>query len=74
MVRSLCGALDKGQRYTKISIRQAIKVLIVSWDTVTQEMFMNCFKKAGITSEAQRAAILFYLFSIYLKLAIKIYN
>ena len=74
MVRSLCDALDKGQRYTKISIRQAIKVLIVSWDTVTQEMFVNCFKKAGITSEAQRAAILFYLFSIYLTLAIKIYN
>lgn len=53
----MCGALDKDQPYTKISIRQAMKVLIVFWDTVTQKMFMNCFKKAGITSEAQRAAL-----------------
>ena len=74
VVRSLCGALDKDQPYTKISIRQAMKVLIVFWDTVTQKMFMNCFKKAGITSEAQSAAILFYLFSIYLTLAKKLYN
>ena len=57
VVRLLCRALDKGQAYPKISILQAIKILTASWVAVTRETIVNCFKKAGINTEAQHAAI-----------------
>ena len=57
-MRLLCRALDKGQAYPKISILQAMKILAASWEAVTRETIVNCFKKAGInTDEAQHAAI-----------------
>ena len=34
-----------------------MKLLVASWKAVTQETVTNCFKKAGVTSETQRAAI-----------------
>ena len=34
-----------------------MKILVASWEAVTQGRVVNCFNKAGITSEAQRAAI-----------------
>ena len=57
VVRRLCRALDKTKTLPKISIRQAMKILVSSWDTVSAQTIVNCFRKAGITSEAQKAAI-----------------
>ena len=34
-----------------------MKILVASLEAVTQETVMNCFKKVGITFEAQCAAI-----------------
>ena len=56
-MRLLCRALDKDQAYPKISILLAMKILAASWEAVTRETIINCFKKAGINTEAQHAAI-----------------
>ena len=34
-----------------------MKILVSSWEAVSVQTIANCFKKAGITSEAQNAAI-----------------
>ena len=57
VVRLLCRALDKGRTYTKISILHAMKILVSSWEAVSTGTIINCFKKAGISLEAQCAAI-----------------
>ena len=41
----------------KISILQAIKILVSSWEAVSAQTTVNCFWKAGITAEVQNAAI-----------------
>ena len=53
VVRLLC----RDQAYPKISILQAMKILAASWEAVTRETIVNCFKKAGINTVAQHAAI-----------------
>ena len=56
-MRLLCRDLDKGQAYPKISILQATKIFAASWEAATRETIVNCFKKTGINTEAQHAAI-----------------
>ena len=34
-----------------------MKILVSSWEAVSEQTIVNCFRKAGITSEAQNAAI-----------------
>ena len=34
-----------------------MKILADSWETVTKEIVINCFKKAGINPSVQQAAI-----------------
>ena len=53
----LCIALEKKEPYPKISILQAMKILADSWEVVTKETIINCFRKAGITPDVQQAAI-----------------
>ena len=53
----LCRALEKNEPYPKISTVQAMKIQADSWEAVTKETFSNCFKKAGINSDVQQAAI-----------------
>ena len=57
VVRLLCRALEKNEPYSKISILQAMKIRVDSWEAVTKETVINCFKKAGINSGVQQAAI-----------------
>ena len=57
IVRRLCRALDKMKTLPKISILQAMKILVSSWEAVSAQTIVNCFRKAGITSEAQNADI-----------------
>ena len=57
VVRRLCRALNKTKTLPKLSILQAMKILVSSWETVSTQTIVNCFRKAGITSEAQNAAI-----------------
>ena len=57
VVRRLCRALDKTKTLPKISILQAMKMLVSSWEVVSAQTIVNCFRKTGITFEAQNAAI-----------------
>ena len=57
VVRLLCRALEKKEPYPKISILQAMKILADSWEVVTKETIINCFRKSGITPTVQQAAI-----------------
>ena len=57
IVRRLCRALDKTKTLTKISILQAMKTLVSSWEAVSAQTIVNCFRMSGITPEAHNAAI-----------------
>ena len=57
VIRRLCRALDKTKMLPKISVLQAMKILVSSWEAVSTQTIVNCFRKAGITPEAQNAAI-----------------
>ena len=57
VLRRLCRVLDKTKTLPKISILQVMKILVSSWQAVSAQTIVNCFRKAGITPEVQNAAI-----------------
>ena len=57
VVHLLCRALEKNEPYSKISILQAMKILADSWEAVTKEIVIICFKKSEINPAVQQAAI-----------------
>ena len=57
VVRRLCRTLDKKKTLPKLSILQGMKILVFSWGAVSAQTIVNCFRKAGITPEAQNPAI-----------------
>ena len=57
VVLLLCRALEKKEPCPKISILQSMKILVDSWEAVSKETIINCFRKAGITPAVQQAAI-----------------
>ena len=56
-VRKYIDALDKGKSAPNFNILDAMVMLTGAWDRVTTETVRNCFKKAGIGSEAQENAV-----------------
>ena len=53
----LCRALEKTEPCPKISILQSMKILADSWEVVTKETIISCFRKVGITPGVQQAGI-----------------
>ena len=53
----LCRTLEKTKTLPKISILRTMKILVSSWEALSAQTIVTCFRKAGITSEAQNAAI-----------------
>ena len=49
--------LDKNKHLPNISIIQAIKYLVSSWNSVSKETIINCFNKAGISDSRKQLAI-----------------
>ncbi|XP_047139139.1 tigger transposable element-derived protein 4-like [Hydra vulgaris] len=49
IVRLCIKAVDNNKPMPKISILQAMKDLVSSWNVVSKETVINCFKKAGIS-------------------------
>ncbi|XP_065672149.1 tigger transposable element-derived protein 4-like [Hydra vulgaris] len=49
IVRLCIKAVDNNEPMPKISIFQAMKDLVSSWNAVSKETVINCFKKAGIS-------------------------
>ena len=56
-VREYIDALDKGKSAPNFNILDAMVMHTSAWDRVTTETVRNCFKKAGIGSEAQENAV-----------------
>ena len=57
VARWLCRALDKTKTLPKMSILQAMKILVSSWEAVSAQTIFNCFRKTGITPETKNVAI-----------------
>ena len=49
--------IDAGKEVPVISILEAMRVLVNSWEAVSINTVINCFKKAGISKETQTASI-----------------
>ncbi|XP_065678245.1 tigger transposable element-derived protein 4-like [Hydra vulgaris] len=49
IVRLCIKAVDNNEPMPKISIFQTMKDFVSSWNAVSKETFINCFKKAGIS-------------------------
>ncbi|XP_047141465.1 uncharacterized protein LOC100197326 [Hydra vulgaris] len=49
IVRLCIKAVDNNKPMPKISILQAMKDLVSSWNAVSKEAVINCFKKTGIS-------------------------
>ena len=49
VARLLCRTLEKKEPCIKISILQSMKILVDSWEVISKETIINCFRKAGIT-------------------------
>ena len=54
---STFNAVEKGALPPKLTILDAMMMLTGAWNRVTTETVRNCFKKAGIGSEAQQSAV-----------------
>ena len=57
VVRRYIDAVEKGKGAPNISVLDAMTILTRAWNKVRPETIKNCFKKAGICSEAQTIAI-----------------
>ena len=50
-------AVENNKPLPKISILQAMKHLVSSWNAVSKETIVNCFKKSNISQSNQQAAV-----------------
>ena len=57
VVRLCVKAVESNKPLTKISILQATKHLVSSWNAVSKETIVNCFKKSNISQSNQQAAV-----------------
>ena len=57
VVRKIIRSLEKNKTLPKISMLQGMQMLVSTWDALTTETIVNCFRKAGISTESQEAAV-----------------
>ena len=56
-VRRIITALENDEDMPSFSVLDAMKMLVLAWESVTEETIINCFSKAGISKDQQVAAI-----------------
>ena len=56
-VRRIITALGNDEDMPSFSVFDAMKMLVLAWESVTEETIINCFSKAGISNDQQVAAI-----------------
>ena len=49
--------VESNKLFPKISILQAMKHLVSSWNAVSKETIVNCFKKSKVSQSKQQAAV-----------------
>ena len=57
IVKLYINRIESGQELPKISILDAMKFLVQAWNRVTKDTVQNCFKRAGISKDAQADAV-----------------
>ena len=57
VVRLCIKVVESNKLLPKISILQAMKHLLSSWNVVSKETMVNCFKKSNISQSNQQAAV-----------------
>ena len=58
VIRKTIRAVDKNKQLPRISILEVMMMLKTAWDEVTEKTILNCFRKSGISVEAQTSAIM----------------
>ena len=53
MIQIVIKAIDAQKQIPKISVLDAMKLLVLFWEDVTEEIVQNCFAKAGISTNDQ---------------------
>ena len=56
VVRKYLTHVELGKPLPDISVLDAMNLLVQAWDYVSNETIINCFKKSGISTDAQEAA------------------
>ena len=57
VVKLYINHIESGQELPKISILDVMKFLVQAWNRVTKDIVQNCFKRAGISKDAQADAV-----------------
>ena len=57
VVQKYIDAIDRKKSIHKLTVLDAMDLLVTAWDRVSTETIKNCFKKAGISRETQENAI-----------------
>ena len=57
IVRLCIKSLDENKPLLRISILQAMKNLVSSWNAVSEKTMVNCFERANINYTNQRTAV-----------------
>ena len=57
VIRKIIRAVDKDKQLARTSILEAIIMLKKAWGEVTEKTIRNCFRKSGISLEAQEGAM-----------------
>lgn len=53
LIKRYITSIDQGKSPRKVNILEAMILLTAAWDCVSRETVVNCFKKAGISTENQ---------------------
>ena len=56
-VRRIITALENHEDMSSVSVLDAMKMLVLAWESVTEETIIDCFSKAGISRDQQVASI-----------------
>ena len=57
IIRKIIRAVDKGKQLARTSILEAMIMLKKGWGEVTEQTIRNCFRKSGISLEAQKGTM-----------------
>ena len=58
VVQKIIEAIDSNKPLPDVSLLDAMKMLVLAWDEVTDTIVQNCFRKAGFSKVAEEDAIL----------------
>lgn len=57
VIRKIIRSVEKNRELASTSILEAMVMLRKSWDDVSEQTIVNCFRKAGISRELQESAV-----------------